>query len=97
MLAGSSNMRLWTSLRQLLASHITAWTIESLISIASPSSYLSTAFICPAVGEHPYYGKLIANNWGAGASNGLSGQVYAVNKDSFQVIGFTFDGAADGQ
>ena len=41
-----------------------------------------------------YYGRLISNGWGGSASNGLAGDVYAIDSTNFQIIGFSFDGSA---
>ena len=46
---------------------------------------------------YPYYGKKIQDGWGAGSTHGLSGVIYAVDENTFSVIGFSFDGSGDGE
>lgn len=41
-----------------------------------------------------YYGKLIQNGWGNAATHNLAGDIYAVDSDTFQVIGLVFDSSA---
>ena len=44
-----------------------------------------------------YYGKLLNSGWGANPAHQLAGETYAVDEDTFQIIGFTFDGNAPGK
>lgn len=41
--------------------------------------------------SYPYYGKLIQDGWGTGATNGLDGSIFAIDEKTMQVIGFSFD------
>lgn len=44
-----------------------------------------------------YYGKLISNGWGEGASHGITGDLYAVDDSTIRIINFSFDGNAPGK
>jgi len=47
--------------------------------------------------NHTYYGVLIQNGWSEGAMFELSGQIYAVDHETIQIIGFSFSGLAKGK
>ncbi|XP_067928629.1 protein Skeletor, isoforms B/C-like [Watersipora subatra] len=59
---------------------------------------LQLALLCVVVGsvDGKYYGKEIATSWGSSASNGLAGSIYAVDKNTIQIIGFSFTPSGDG-